>query len=131
MAMSDYEVGAVMATADMEAARDFYENKLGLKPNDPPEDPSVPTTYLCGNGTGISVYLSPEHAGKSTATLAGWVVDDLERVVDELSANGVEFEQYDSEGLKTNEKGIVEIDGNPGVAFFRDPDGNTHALNQG
>ena len=43
MALSDYEVGAVMATADMDAARDFYENKLGLKPTgDPPEDPSSP-----------------------------------------------------------------------------------------
>lgn len=132
MALSDYEVGAVMATADMKSARDFYENKLGLKPNDePPEDPSVPIVYAAGGGTTISVYLSPDHAGTSTATMTGWTVDDLERVVDELTANGVEFEQYDQEGLKTDAKGIVEIDGNPGVAFFRDPDGNTHSLNQG
>jgi catechol 2,3-dioxygenase-like lactoylglutathione lyase family enzyme len=131
MSMSDYEVGAVMATADIKAAREFYEGKLGLKPNDPPEEPSVPITYVCGKGTGISVYLSPDHAGKSTATMAGWVVDDLEAVVDELTSNGVTFERYDEEGLNTNEKGIVEIDGNPGVAFFRDPDGNTHAINQG
>ena len=62
--------------------------------------------------------------------MAGWLVDDLEKVVDELTANGVKFERYDEEELKTNEKGIVEFDGNPGVAFFRDPDGNTHALNQ-
>jgi catechol 2,3-dioxygenase-like lactoylglutathione lyase family enzyme len=132
MTMSDYEVGAVMATADMEAARDFYEGKLGLKVDgDPPEDPSVPIIYRCGGGTALSVYLSPDHAGKSTATMAGWVVDDLERVVDELTANGVTFEQYGNEGLKTNEKGIVEFDGAPGVAFVRDPDGNTHAINQG
>ena len=131
MSMSDYEVGAVMATADIEAARDFYENKLGLKPNDVPDDPSTPVVYGCGRGTTISVYQSPDHAGKSTATMAGWVVDDLERVVNELTENGVRFEQYDEEGLKTNEKGIVEFDGVPGVAFFRDPDGNTHAINQG
>jgi catechol 2,3-dioxygenase-like lactoylglutathione lyase family enzyme len=130
MALSDYKVGAVMATADMDAARDFYENKLGLKPNEEPPDATTPIVYVCGNGTTISVYLSPDHAGKSTATMVDWAVDDLESVVDELTANGVKFEQYDQEGLKTNEKGIVEFEGNPGVAFFRDPDGNTHAINQ-
>lgn len=132
MSMSDYEVGAVFATADMKAAREFYEGKLGLKPDgDPPEDPNVPITYLCGKGTGISVYLSPDHAGKSTATMAGWVVDDLEKLVDELIADGVTFEQYDEEGMKTDEKGIVDFGEGNRVAFFRDPDGNTHALNQG
>jgi catechol 2,3-dioxygenase-like lactoylglutathione lyase family enzyme len=132
MSMSDYEVGAVMATADMKAARDFYEGKLGLTPDgDPPEDPSIPISYRCGKGTGISVYLSPDHAGKSTATMAGWVVDDLEKVVDELTANGVVFEQYDTEGMKTNEKGIIDFGEGNLVAFLRDPDGNTHALNQG
>ena len=49
-------------------------------------------------------------------------------MVDELSANGVTFEQYEGD-LKTNEKGIFEADGVK-VAWFRDPDGNTHALNQ-
>jgi catechol 2,3-dioxygenase-like lactoylglutathione lyase family enzyme len=129
MSMSDYEVGATFATADMKKAREFYEGKLGLKPDgDVPDDPSVPISYRCGKGTGINVYLSPEHAGKSTATMAGWLVDDLEKVVDELTSNGVAFEQYDEENLKTNEKGIVEFEGGK-VAFFRDPDGNTHALN--
>ncbi len=131
MSLSDYEVGAVMATADMKAARDFYEGKLGLKPAEKPsDDPAVPINYVCGKGTAISVYLSPEHAGKSTATMAGWLVDDVEKLVDELTASGVEFERYDEGDLATNEKGIVEGDGFK-VAFFRDPDGNTHALNQG
>ena len=130
MGMSDYEVGVVLATADIKAAREFYEGKLGLTPGEIPDDPSVPIVYECGKGTALSVYVSPEHAGKSTATLAGWVVDDLEKVVDELTANGVTFERYDTDDLKTNEKGIVEFDGAPGVAFFRDPDGNTHGVNQ-
>ena len=71
MSLSDYEVGAVMATADLKAAREFYEGKLGLKPAEKPsDDPAVPINYVCGKGTAISVYLSPEHAGKSTATMA-------------------------------------------------------------
>jgi catechol 2,3-dioxygenase-like lactoylglutathione lyase family enzyme len=129
MSMRDYEVGAVMATADMKAAREFYEERLGLTPNEQSGDaPEELATYVCGKGTSISVYLSPEHAGKSTATLAGWVVDDVEKVVDELTAKGVSFEQYGEGDLKTNEKGIVEGDSFK-VAFMRDPDGNTHALN--
>ncbi len=128
MGMSDYEVGAVFATADLKAAREFYEDKLGLTPGEEPSSDGVPIHYQCGKGTGISVYESPEHAGKSTATMAGWVVDDVEAVVDELTAKGVTFEQYDEGDLKTNEKGIIEGDGFK-VAFFRDPDGNTHAIN--
>jgi catechol 2,3-dioxygenase-like lactoylglutathione lyase family enzyme len=129
MGLSDSPVAAVMATADMSAARGFYEGKLGLEVESE-NMPNGPVTYRVGDGTSISVYLSPEHAGKSTATMAGWEVDDLEALVDELTARGVVFEQYDDEQMKTTEKGIVEFEGG-GVAFFRDPDGNTHALNQG
>ena len=70
MGMSDYEVGAVMATADLKKARDFYETKLGLKPNEEPEDETTPVVYNAKDGTTVSVYLSPDHAGKSTATMA-------------------------------------------------------------
>jgi catechol 2,3-dioxygenase-like lactoylglutathione lyase family enzyme len=129
MSISDYEVGAVMATADMKRAREFYEGKLGLEPTGEPSGEGVPIVYPCGGGTTLSVYESPEHAGKSTATMAGWDVTGLEGLVDELTASGVEFERYDEGELVTNEKGIVEGDGVK-VAFFRDPDGNTHSLNQ-
>jgi catechol 2,3-dioxygenase-like lactoylglutathione lyase family enzyme len=129
MSLGDCEVGPAMAVSDMDAAKEFYEGKLGLSPvKDTPDE--VPRQYRCGKGTGITVYLSPDHAGKSTATLAGWVVDDLGAMVDELAARGVSFEQYDEEALKTDERGIASFDEGK-VAFFRDPDGNTHALNQG
>lgn len=125
MSMSSYEVGPVVAVSDLDRARDFYEQKLGLSPGgDDPEG----VRYEAGDGTGLFVYPSPEHAGKSTATLVGWVVDDIEKVVDELTSRGVTIEQYEGE-LQTNEKGIFEADGFK-VAWFRDPDGNTHALNQ-
>jgi catechol 2,3-dioxygenase-like lactoylglutathione lyase family enzyme len=130
MSLGNYEVGAVFATADIDQAKDFYGSKLGLEAVSD-NTPDGPISYRCGKGTGISVYASPEHAGKCTATMAGWVVDDLEKVVDELSSNGVKFESYDSSDGPgdTNEKGIIEFEGGK-VAFFRDPDGNTHALNE-
>jgi catechol 2,3-dioxygenase-like lactoylglutathione lyase family enzyme len=62
--------------------------------------------------------------------VAGWDVDDTERVVDELTSKGVTFEQYDEAPLTTDEKGIATIDGAK-VAWFRDPDGNTLGIIQG
>ena len=62
------------------------------------------------------------------ATVARWDVGDLERMVDELSSRGVSFERY-GEPVKTNEKGIHDS-GYGKVAWFRDPDGNTFALEQ-
>jgi hypothetical protein len=76
------------------------------------------------------VYLSPEHAGKSTATLASWGVDDVEGVVDELTSRGVAFERYDEGPIITDEKGIATFEGGAKVAYFRDPDGNTLSIAQ-
>jgi catechol 2,3-dioxygenase-like lactoylglutathione lyase family enzyme len=77
----------------------------------------------------LHVYASPARAGKGSATLATWYVDDLERVVDELTANGLSFERYDEPALTTDERGIAATpDGR--VAWFRDPDGNTFAIEQ-
>ena len=76
----------------------------------------------------IHVYASPDHAGKSTATLAGWYVDDVERTVDELALKGVTFERYADGPLTTDEKGIATFEGGAKVAYFRDPDGNTFSI---
>ena len=69
------------------------------------------------------------NAGKATATLATWYVPDLEHVVDELSANGVTFERYDDPQLRTHTRGIHLLSSGK-VAWFKDPDGNTFALEQ-
>jgi hypothetical protein len=61
--------------------------------------------------------------------VAAWEVVDVEKTVDELTANGVTFEHYDTDRLKTNEKGIAEL-GDERVAWFKDPDGNTHGIVQ-
>ena len=66
---------------------------------------------------------------QAPATVATWKVDVLVRVVDELTSGGVTFERYDEPGIETDEKGIFEFD-EGGVAWFRDPDGNTFAIEQ-
>ena len=76
MGLGQYKVSGGFAVSDMESAREFYEGKLGLPVG---TDSGDNVSYRCGGDTTIYVYLSPGHAGKSTATLAGWHVDDAER----------------------------------------------------
>jgi catechol 2,3-dioxygenase-like lactoylglutathione lyase family enzyme len=128
MSLANHRVGAVIAVSDLDRAKDFYEGKLGLSPTG--DDPSEMVTYECGGGTGISVYASSEHAGKVTATMAAWVVDDLEKEVAELASKGVTPEQYDQPEIKTDERGISEAGGGK-VAWIRDADGNTFAITEG
>jgi hypothetical protein len=77
----------------------------------------------------LHVFPSPGDAGKSHATVASWYVNDLEEVVDDLTANGVGFERYDQPPIATDEKGIAVLGSSKG-AWFKDPDGNTLGLLQ-
>jgi catechol 2,3-dioxygenase-like lactoylglutathione lyase family enzyme len=124
MSLSDSRVEPTIAVSDMARATEFYEGKLGLSGGD--DQPDGGHTYPCGSGTRIHVYPSPDNAGKSGATLAGWLVDDVEGTVDELIAKGVKFEQY-GEPFNTNDKGIAKL-GDIAIAWLKDPDGNTLAI---
>ncbi|MDQ4043119.1 MAG: VOC family protein, partial [Actinomycetota bacterium] len=128
MGLSRYKVGAGLAVSDMDRAREFYEGKLGLSVG---IDSGDNVQYRGGEGSVMHVYLSPEHAGKSTATLAGWDVDDVEGVVDELAEKGIAFERYEEGPIVTDEKGIATFEGGAKIAYFRDPDGNTLSIAQG
>jgi catechol 2,3-dioxygenase-like lactoylglutathione lyase family enzyme len=126
MSLSNYRVGATIPVSDMDRAQDFYEGKLGFTAAG--DDPDGGRTYQCGEQTSLHVFPSAA-ARASGATVAGWTVDDLERVVDELTANGVTFEQYDEGQISTNEKGIA-VFGESKTAWFKDPEGNVLALVQ-
>jgi catechol 2,3-dioxygenase-like lactoylglutathione lyase family enzyme len=120
MTLSRYELNASIAVSDMARASEFYEGKLGLRATSGGADGSK--VYEAA----LHVYPSPTNAGMSAATLATWYVDDVERVVDELTAKGVTFEHYD--GITTDTKGISPRAGGGKVAWFKDPDGNTFAV---
>jgi catechol 2,3-dioxygenase-like lactoylglutathione lyase family enzyme len=126
MGLSDCRVQAVLAVSDLDRAKQFYERQLGLVPGDEEEQG---VTYPCADGTAIFIYLAPDNAGKSQATLAGWFVDDLDQLMDELASRGVVFEQYDQPGIKTDERGVFDS-GRFRAAWVKDPDGNTLALTQ-
>jgi catechol 2,3-dioxygenase-like lactoylglutathione lyase family enzyme len=125
MSLSEYKVVVGLAVSDMDRAREFYEGKLGLSVG---IDSGDNLAYRCGQESMVHVYLSPEHAGNSTATLASWYVDDVEKIVDELAERGVAFDRYDEGPIITDEKSIATFDGGAKVAYFKDPDGNTLSI---
>jgi catechol 2,3-dioxygenase-like lactoylglutathione lyase family enzyme len=128
MGLDSCRVEATVAVTDMEKAKEFYESTLGL--SGATEEPDGGVTYQCAGGTRIHVYPSPDNAGKSGATIAGFLSDDLEGTVDELTSKGVPFEQIEMGPIKTNEKGIAQF-GDERVAWFKDPDGNTMGIASG
>jgi catechol 2,3-dioxygenase-like lactoylglutathione lyase family enzyme len=124
MSLSAYRLSPSIAVSDMARARQFYEGQLGLSVVQAGADGS--RVYGSRGETSLHVYPSATHAGMSTATLATWYVDDVEQVVEELSSRGVSFEHY--EGLTTDDRGISPRAGGGKVAWFKDPDGNTFAV---
>jgi catechol 2,3-dioxygenase-like lactoylglutathione lyase family enzyme len=110
---------ANLAVKDLETARVFYEQTLGLEQVGSEGQEVV--VYRSGKTT-LNVYRSKE-AGTNKATAVTWVVgDDVERVVQALKAKGVTFEHYDMPGLAL--EGDVHVGYGMKVAWFKDPDGN-------
>lgn len=126
MGLNEGRVSAAIAVADMDRAVDFYEGKLGLRGNG--NEPDGGRTYECAGGTSVHVFPSA-NARASGATIAGWVVDDVEGTIDELIANGVTPEQY-SDPFATDEKGLARV-GDYVAAWIKDPDGNVLGIGNG
>lgn len=104
---------------DLEKAKQFYTEVLGLEVTDEPM--GMLGLHIAGNSQHILIYPKPNHVPASF-TVLNFPVDDVEKAVDELTRRGVKFEHYDMEQLKTDEKGIAR--GKPVVAWFKDPAGN-------
>src|SRR5690349_4610336 len=122
MGLQDCLVGAMVPVSDMASAKEFYEGKLGFSGGTEEGDGGV--TYECADGSRVHVYPSPDSAGKSGATVAGFRTDDMEGSMGELSSSGVTFEQYDLGELKTDENGLADLGEGGKVAWFKDADGN-------
>lgn len=123
MGLDEARVSAAIAVTDMARAIEFYEGKLGLRGNG--DEPDGGRTYECAGGTSVHVFPSA-NARASGATVAGFVVDDVEALIDELSASGVTPEQY-SDPFTTDEKGLARMGDFVG-AWFKDPDGNVLSI---
>jgi catechol 2,3-dioxygenase-like lactoylglutathione lyase family enzyme len=104
------------AVDDIEAARRFYGETLGLEVS---EDHGLLTLHLADDRPTL-IYPKPDFT-PATYTILNFPVDDIEQTVDELAARGVRFERY--EGFEHDERGIVRGPG-PDIAWFTDPAGN-------
>lgn len=126
MKLKNETVVTVLPVMDMERAKKFYAEKLDLRAGSLPEIPGY-TSFESGEGT-VMLY-KRESPSKADHTVASWFVDDIEENVRTLRARGIEFEQYDMEDLKTNDRGIAKIDGYR-TAWFRDSENNILAITE-
>ncbi len=107
------------STNDLEVAKDFYGNVLGV---DVEEGPQGLTLKLSGT-SGVFIYPKENHA-PATYTALNFIVDDIDETVDALVAKGIVFEQYEN---MTDEKGVARgilANMGPDIAWFKDPAGN-------
>jgi catechol 2,3-dioxygenase-like lactoylglutathione lyase family enzyme len=125
MGLSAGKVGAAIAVSDMDRAIEFYEGKLGLR-NQGGDQPDGGRTYECGGGSTLHVFPSP-NARASGATVAGFMLDDVEGTIDELISKGVTPETYSEGPFATDEKGVARMGEYVG-AWVKDPDGNLLAI---
>lgn len=123
--LEEFPIHATVAASDLERARAWYREKLGLEPK----------KELMGNlwfefspGTWLLVYLT-DTAGTAKNTQAGWTVKNIESVMDGLRSKGVVFEDYDFGGMKT-ENGLLDIPGIGKGAWFKDSEGNIFELSE-
>jgi catechol 2,3-dioxygenase-like lactoylglutathione lyase family enzyme len=130
--LSDGHVATRLPAQDLDRARAFYAEKLGLEPAD--ERPGG-LLYRCAGGQ--FALFSSTGASPGTFTQMGGEVDDIETTVATLKQRGVVFEEYDVPGLTTVD-GIADIDGNypsknatgERAAWFRDSEGNLIGIGQ-
>lgn len=111
---------ATASVRDLAQARRFYEGQLGLSPSEQMEGV---VTYKAAS---LMVYES-KYAGTNQATSVTWDCGaDTETVAKALKGRGVAFERYEAPGMTL--KGDVYVSDRMKVAWFKDPDGNIHAL---
>lgn len=116
------------SATNLEAAKEFYGNTLGLDA----ELTDMGLQITTNGNNPIFVYQKDNHEPASF-TILNFPVEDIDKAVDELSARGVQFERYEGFPFEQDEKGIARGKAagmGPDIAWFKDPAGNTLAVLQ-
>jgi catechol 2,3-dioxygenase-like lactoylglutathione lyase family enzyme len=113
-----------LPAADLDRAKKFYSEKLGLAPATESEGGIF---YELAGGTRFILYPTPDPK-RGGHTQIGFTTNDIEAEVAELRSRGVVFEEYDFPGLRT-ENGIAQT-GTARAAWFKDSEGNTIGIVQ-
>jgi catechol 2,3-dioxygenase-like lactoylglutathione lyase family enzyme len=122
--LGEHPIDVVLLATDLDTSKEFYAGKLGLEVLNEGEDA---ITYKCG-GTGNLVVTKSTTGTADEQTQAGWRVDDLAAELAELRDRGVEIQEYDMPGLKT-EDGVADL-GFALMAWIVDPHKNALAIVQ-
>jgi len=109
------------AVDDVEKAKQFYGETLGLNAELMDVGADEPLLQLKLGDRNVLVYPKPDYA-PATYTILNFPAEDIDEAVDELAAKGVDFERYD--GFEQDEKGIDRSGPAGGIAWFKDPAGN-------
>jgi len=131
--LKDSKAFSSFSVNDASKVKDFYSDTLGL---DVEQDDSMGMTMLhihLSTGGEILVYPKGDAHEAASYTVLNFPVEDIDKAVEELVEKGVKFEHYDSDQMKTDDKGIARGGGdNPGpsVAWFKDPAGNVLSVMQ-
>lgn len=121
--LADHNAISFVATRNVDAARAFYQNTLGLRLV---ADEHFALVFDV-NGRMLRI-AKTETLTPAAHTVLGWEVDAIEAKVQELGVRGVVFLRFD--GMPQDEKGIWTSPSGARVAWFRDPDGNNLSLTQ-
>jgi catechol 2,3-dioxygenase-like lactoylglutathione lyase family enzyme len=122
--LGDHPLDVVLLAMDLEATKDFYADKVGLKVI---RDSPGGVVFQCGGDSRLTVTKSTVGTSDEQ-TQASFRVDDLRAELAELRSRGVKIEDYDTPGLKT-EDGIADI-GFAWMAWFIDPGKNCVGMMQ-
>jgi predicted enzyme related to lactoylglutathione lyase len=123
--LGDSKAFGSFAIDDLQRARQFYEETLGVETTVMDEEFGVMALNLAGDPDPI-LYVKPDYV-PATFTVLNFPVDDIDAAVDELAGRGISFERY--EGMPQDEKGVMREAG-PLVAWFKDPAGNILSVMQ-
>lgn len=116
--LSETMVHTTLPALDLERAKQWYRDKLGLSPV---EETSSGARYEAGGGTAFIVYPTP-NPSRGGHTQMGFRVRDLAAEMTALRGAGVVFEEYDLPGFRTVD-GVADMGGRRS-AFFKDSEGN-------
>jgi predicted enzyme related to lactoylglutathione lyase len=125
--LANSPIRPTIPVVDLNRAKRFYETRLGLKPVPANSDnTSGMAIFECGNGTRVELY--QRGPSKADHTVATFEVSDIEEEVNILREKGVNFEEYDMPGIKT-QNGIA-TQGSVKAAWFKDSEGNILCIHQ-
>jgi predicted enzyme related to lactoylglutathione lyase len=125
--LANSPIRPTIPVVDLDRAKRFYETRLGLKPVPANSDnTSGMVIFKCGNGTRMELY--QRGPSKADHTVATFEVSDIEEEVNTLREKGVNFEEYDMPGIKTQNS--IATQGSVKAAWFKDSEGNILCIHQ-